>query len=385
MPASATSRGEDTLQAEVTSPLSPYAIPAVTGYGVSAQTLPSLETNIGRHSSVASYYAPSTSSGQSRADFPSPSTSSSPPSAWLPEDRDVGIARSCSTSTTHTTSSGASHSSQQKPPSDSGAAADGPWHPQSQRSPHSASTRGQSFGRAPPHNLPYGPFPPATLHAYSDDLQADGFPKDPPTCACAPAPHPFVMHDVNEQDWAGFLDDVRSAGGLSPVSGLIAGAAPVAVRAGIIGGLLAGHALRAHMKTKRKSPVADAIDEWNRKFFHPRCMDVVLAQGTLAYTGPANALPPDVAWRAKETGTEKHVKAYEDTSDDENDPRVRVPGMAAVDSMGRQLDSLSRQLDFVSKPARRDRKRGRIALSRDLKTSAGERWRLVVSYNPPVL
>ena len=29
-------------------------------------------------------------------------------------------------------------------------------------------------------------------------------------------------------------------------------------------GLIAGHALRAHMKSKRKSPVADVIDEWNR-------------------------------------------------------------------------------------------------------------------------
>ena len=114
-----------------------------------------------------------------------------------------------------------------------------------------------------------------------------------------------------------------------------------------------------------------------QKFFHPRCMDVVLAQGTITYTGPAKALPPDMAWRAKENAPGKHVKAYEDTSDDENSPRD-IPGMAAVDSMGRQLG----QLDST---VRGSRKRSRIALSQDLKASAGERWRLVVSYNPPVL
>ena len=106
-------------------------------------------------------------------------------------------------------------------------------------------------------------------------------------------------------------------------------------------------------------------------------MDVVLAQGTITYTGPAKALPPDMAWRAKENAPGKHVKAYEDTSDDENSPRD-IPGMAAVDSMGRQLG----QLDST---VRGSRKRSRIALSQDLKASAGERWRLVVSYNPPVL
>ncbi|PIL26741.1 hypothetical protein GSI_11155 [Ganoderma sinense ZZ0214-1] len=351
-----------------TSTLSPYANPAVTGYGVSAQSLSSgPETSLGRHSSVASYYAPSTSSGKSRPDsgFASSFTTSSSSSG--DSGASLSIARSSSTSTTHTSSSCASNPSQPDSPSDRGAPS--PAHPQSQPS---TSTRAASFARAPENDLPYGAFPPATLHAYSDDLEADGFPKDPPTCACAPAPHPFVTHDVSEEDWASFLDDVRGAGGLSPVNGLIAGAAPIAVRAGIIGGIIAGHALRAHMKSKRKSPVAD-------KFFHPRCMDVVLAQGTIPYTGPAKAVPPDMAWRARENGTGKHVKAYEDTSDDENGYSSReIPGMAAVASAGRQLG----RLDSTVKG------RGtcsRIALSRDLKASAGERWRLVVSYNPPVL
>ena len=204
--------------------LSPYANPAVTGYGVSAQPLPSNETSLTRNTSVASYYVPSTSSGKSRADSGFAPSIHFPSSC--PENQDASIARSASTSTIHTSSSGLSHPSS---PADHGASADGSWNPL-------PSTCAQSFARAPANDLPYGPFPTATLYAYSDDLQADGFPKDPPTCACAPAPHPFVTHDVSEEDWASFLDDVRGAGGLSPVNSLIAGAAPIAVRAGIIGG-----------------------------------------------------------------------------------------------------------------------------------------------------
>nr|VWP00035.1 Beta-xylanase (EC [Ganoderma boninense] len=212
--------------------LSPYANPGVTGYGVSAQTLSFPEApSLGRHPSVASYYAPSTSSGKSHVDpgFASPSTASSSYSG--DNGPSVNVARSCSTSTTHTSSSRASNPSQPTSPSDrdTPADADGSWTP-------SPSTRAESFARAPANDLPYGSFPPATLHAHSDDLEVDGFPKDPPTCACAPAPHPFVTHDVNEEDWASFLDDVRGAGGLSPVNSVIAGAAPIAVRVGIIGG-----------------------------------------------------------------------------------------------------------------------------------------------------
>ena len=223
-----------------TSTLSPYASPAVTGYGATAQTAPPSETStsLGRHSSVASYYAPSTSSGKSRADSDLPPSSSTSVLSLssCSEDKGANVARSCSasSSTTHTTSSRCSRRSYPDSPSPSpSAASDGLRHSQTHLSP---STRAQSFTRPPANDLPYGSFPPATLHAYSDDLEADGFPKDPPTCACAPAPHPFVTHDVNEEDWASFLDDVRSAGGLSPVNGLIAGAAPIAVRVGIIGG-----------------------------------------------------------------------------------------------------------------------------------------------------
>ncbi|KAI0737205.1 hypothetical protein C8Q80DRAFT_1068465, partial [Daedaleopsis nitida] len=152
--------------------------------------------------------------------------------------------------------------------------------------------------RQPSPQCPYTPFPPAILYASGTDLTSptSGFPLEPPTCACAPAPHPFRTHDVNQDDWTQFLSDVRAAGaGLTPVNALLAEAAPIVVRPPIFVGLLLGEALRAHVKSKRKSRVAEVIDEWNTKFFHPRLMNVVLAQGLMTYSGPADTPPADMA------------------------------------------------------------------------------------------
>ncbi|KAI0364985.1 hypothetical protein BV20DRAFT_973826 [Pilatotrama ljubarskyi] len=230
-----------------------------------------------------------------------------------------------------------------------------------------------SFARRPPSDVPYGPFPPATHFAHSDDLTR-GFPMTPPTCPCAPHPHPFTTHDVHEGDWARFLEDVKRAGGLKPVNALIADAAPGAVSIGIIGGYLAGKALKAHVKRKRKSPVADVIEIWNRRFFHPRCMDVVLAQGVLTYTGPPID-PPDMV-RPAAGKKDKHVRVIEDRSDDEESG-----------SAGLRLQEVDAVVDKVGEHLARPRaeKRGRFAFGWDLKHSARERWRLVVSYKPPVL
>ena len=152
-------------------------------------------------------------------------------------------------------------------------------------------------------------------------------------------------------------------------------------------GFLATTALRAHVNGKRKSPVADTIDEWNRvcpptssispypqaplqRFFHPRCMDVVLAQGGFTYTGPADAPPPDMRAAAPASASSAHVQAYDDESDDDT---LLPVGMSRFGAQGRRRE-------------RRPRKRtGRIQFTRDLRASAKEKWRLVVSYKPPVL
>ena len=188
--------------------------------------------------------------------------------------------------------------------------------------------------------------------------------------------------------------------------------------------------MRAHVESKRDSPVADVIDEWNRvrdldfivwalrltnftwtheqRFFHPRCMDVVLAQGAITYTGPPNAPPRDMAERAAgKEDDEEHATAYDDTSDDEDSgPHMAPSRVGLVDSRGRQMHpamserkvrkqekkerrteerEIRREMKRERKRERKERKFGKNELSRDLKASAGERWRLIISYNPPVV
>ncbi|OBZ65932.1 hypothetical protein A0H81_14064 [Grifola frondosa] len=94
-----------------------------------------------------------------------------------------------------------------------------------------------SLQRSIPRNLSYAPFPPSALLAHSANLE-DGFPILPPPSSVVP--HPFVSHDVNERDWARFLSDVQSVETLAPVNRIVAGAAPMAVNFGIVGGASSG-------------------------------------------------------------------------------------------------------------------------------------------------
>lgn len=90
-----------------------------------------------------------------------------------------------------------------------------------------------SFSRPPQSGLPYGPFP--LLAHFSQGTGIDGgFAATPPPTHIDP--HPFATHDVNEEDWARFLDDIRRAGSLSPLNKFTVGAVPFAVGIGIIGG-----------------------------------------------------------------------------------------------------------------------------------------------------
>lgn len=177
-----------------------------------------------RHPSYSGSWAPTTSSGSSPT---TPTTQTSPTSILSPQSQLIddsaslsghSVARSGTSSSSSYSGSSSSH-----PHSLSDAA--GALGPSS----HAA------FDHRPSRDVPYGAFPPATHYAHADDLTR-GFPLSPPTCACAPAPHPFVTHDVNEQDWARFLEDVKGAGGLKPMNALLADAAPTMVMTGFIGG-----------------------------------------------------------------------------------------------------------------------------------------------------
>ena len=75
----------------------------------------------------------------------------------------------------------------------------------------------ECFSRAPAHGLTYAPFQPLVLLSKGAMLDR-GFPYVAPEATKAGTEvetlHPFVEHDVSEQDWRQFLHDVRVAGSL---------------------------------------------------------------------------------------------------------------------------------------------------------------------------
>lgn len=86
-----------------------------------------------------------------------------------------------------------------------------------------------SFMRAPAGQFPYSPFPPCTAISLGTGLDS-GFPMLPPPAQVQP--HPFMTHDVNEEDWVRFLGDVQRAGILSPMNKLVANIPPIILAAG---------------------------------------------------------------------------------------------------------------------------------------------------------
>ena len=247
-----------------------FPSPQLDGSTISRNSSYAAPSPLGRDKSLSvkqAWYAPSPSgSGVSRALSASSSVS-----------RNTSIASS---------GSGSKGKTIEKPPLSPTLSSESPSdHPPGETVLTPPQAAPASFDRAPPLDLPYGAFPPAVLYARSADLERDGFELAPPSCNCAPAPHPFATHDVNEEDWERFLRDVQGAGGLKAVNSVVAQAAPTVAMAGLLGGMsrkfsssgvskadagrmkvgfIATTALRYHVNGKRKSPVADIIDEWNR-------------------------------------------------------------------------------------------------------------------------
>lgn len=60
-----------------------------------------------------------------------------------------------------------------------------------------------------------------------------GFSAVPP--AIGVHPHPFVTHDVCEEDWTRFVGDLQKEGKLSPMNKIVAGVAPMAMGIGLAG------------------------------------------------------------------------------------------------------------------------------------------------------
>lgn len=138
-----------------------------------------------------------------------------------------------------------------------------------------------SFHRAPPSTLPYGPFPPLVLLSQFSQVNK-GFPLLPPPATTNP--HAFVSHDVNEEDWKRFLEDVTSAGGFSTTERVVSQVAPIVMglrflpgesayvqyarnnnpdRSILVVGLFVRKGMDLHMQSRKTGPVGDLVDHWN--------------------------------------------------------------------------------------------------------------------------
>ena len=73
-----------------------------------------------------------------------------------------------------------------------------------------------SFLRPPQANYAYTPFAPCVTTSLGTTLDA-GFVMAPPPSPTPAQPHPFVTHDVNEDDWTRFLGDLQKTGKLSQI------------------------------------------------------------------------------------------------------------------------------------------------------------------------
>jgi len=142
--------------------------------------------------------------------------------------------------------------------------------------------------RPAPPQLPYTAFPPMCLLSNNKDLTG-GFPVVPPPCALDL--HPFATHDVAEEDWRRFLEDVKKAAKLSISQRIKSNVIPLVTGMSLVGGFVATFAIEKRMKNKNRQAAGDLVDHWNYYFFGPRRMEVVLCQGSERLSGKMGAVP----------------------------------------------------------------------------------------------
>ncbi len=90
------------------------------------------------------------------------------------------------------------------------------------------------FSRSPPyHELMAAPFPTFSLISIDSNLDK-GFPAVIPPSPCQP--HPFIVHDVHEEDWTRLLNDVKVVSKLSGRDKVVSNVVPMLSGAGFVGG-----------------------------------------------------------------------------------------------------------------------------------------------------
>jgi len=197
------------------------------------------------------------------------------------------------------------------------------------------------FARPAPGNYPYAMFPPMVCLSISTKL-GDGFHVMAPPAPYGLQQHPFMSHDITEPDWTKFLTDLKAVAQLSGKDRLISNGIPLALGMGIVGGLLASHAIEKNMKSRKVGPQGDLIDAWNNYFFHPRRMTVVLCQGDLRFNGPIDNLPPDMLASGYDSDSDSDHSYHGGRSRHDRGPSHDVKGgFLAVGNTSRRSRSAS--------------------------------------------
>ncbi|KAJ7469295.1 hypothetical protein B0H11DRAFT_1868568 [Mycena galericulata] len=147
-----------------------------------------------------------------------------------------------------------------------------------------------SFSRRPPYNLPKTTFQPMFLFAEENSLKK-GFPCVPPPSTSHP--HPFELFDINETDWAEFLDDLRVMARLSPQDRTQAECVPIVSALPLIN-IVVGSAIRHHLRRQKPRLVSLLVDKWNHHFFHPRGIEVILMRGQNKLSGQSDQPVPSL-------------------------------------------------------------------------------------------
>ncbi|KAJ3522794.1 hypothetical protein NM688_g8824 [Phlebia brevispora] len=216
------------------------------------------------------------------------------------------------------------------------------------------------FSRVPPTSLSYETFRPCILLSLSNELDK-GFPAIiPPSSAEA---HPFILHDVREEDWIRFLRDIQRAGSLSPMNRFVAGAVPITFGLGYPG-ILVTRSIERAMKKKKIGPVSEIIEHWNHYFFSPREIEITLVQGE-----PSTRTSSD--------------DSSSISSSLPSSPSLRSDSVMELPNTLYTHDNRSTRTTRTTRSEREEREAERAAKRaqrQEMKRRSREKWRLIVNF-----
>lgn len=175
----------------------------------------------------------------------------------------------------------------------------------------------------------YDPFLPIYLIAIGKNLSS-GFPIMPPPSR-SEVLHPFETHDVNEREWTRFLGEIASLGGSQE-----------AQVHSIVGGL--AKLMRPMSQGSTGPSAGQLVDQWNDRFFRPRKMEVILAQGSVRLSGARDGGIPSLNQEQERTHRQRSG-SRSSSSSSEADSNSR--GNVQHTLIGRKIQRVERTLERI--------------------------------------